>query len=112
MTNGEPWRFWGAARFVSNAAGYPITEEEVWKIPLELVCFFMTIWEVVYWVFTLGGEPEVKARMLRYTQQVRTFDITKARERLGFKPRVTLKEGFRRAVNWHLEHDKQRAKSL
>ena len=112
MTNGEPWPFWGAARFVSNAAGYPITEQEVWKIPLELVCFFMAIWEAVYWVFTLGGEPEVKARMLRYTQQVRTFDITKARKRLGFEPRVSLEEGFRRGVNWHIEQDKMKLKSL
>ncbi|KAJ4291679.1 hypothetical protein N0V90_009574 [Kalmusia sp. IMI 367209] len=82
------------------------------KIPMELVCFFMAIWEVVYWVFTFGGEPEVKARMLRYTQQVRTFDITKARERLGYEPRVTLEDGFRRGVNWHIKQDKQKAKSL
>lgn len=108
MTNGDPWLFWGAARFVSTIAGYPIREQEVWKIPMELVCFFMTIWEVVYWLITLGGEPEIKTRMLRYTQQVRTFDITKARERLEFEPRVSLEEGFRRGVNWHLEQEKKK----
>ena len=106
MTNDEPWPFWEAARFVSTIAGYPITEKEVWKIPMELVCFFMTIWEAVYWVVTWGGEPEVKTRMIRYTQQVRTFDITKARERLGFEPRVKLEEGFRRGVNWYLSQGK------
>lgn len=108
MTNGEPWLFWGAARFVSTTAGNPISEQEVWKIPLELVCFFVTIWEVVYWLITLGGEPEIKTRMLRYTQQVRTFDITKARERLEFEPRVPLEEGFRRGVSWCLEHEGKR----
>ncbi|CAI6339895.1 unnamed protein product [Periconia digitata] len=110
MTNGEPWLFWGAARFVSNAAGYPITEQQVWKIPMELVCFFMQIWELVYWVFTFGGEPEVKAKMLRYTGQIRTFDITKARERLGYEPRVSMEDGFRRGVKWHLDQDKGHAK--
>lgn len=102
MTNGDPWLFWGAARFVSTAAGFPITEQKVWKIPMELVCFFMSVWEMIYWVFTLGGEPEVKARMLRYTGQVRTFDITKARQRLGYEPRVSMEEGLRRTVDWHL----------
>lgn len=103
MSNGEPWLFWGAARLVSNAAGYPVTEQEVWKIPIEIVCFFFGIWEFLYWLITFGGEPEVKTKMLRYTQQVRTFDITKARERLGFEPRVPLDEGFRRGVNRHME---------
>ncbi|OAG12861.1 putative sterol-4-alpha-carboxylate 3-dehydrogenase, decarboxylating [Paraphaeosphaeria sporulosa] len=112
MTNDEPWPFWEAARFVSNTTGFPMAEHEVWKIPMELVYFFMAIWEAIYWVFMLGGEPEVKARVLRYTQQVRTFDITKAREGLGFEPRVTLEERFRRGVNWHREQDKQKAKSL
>jgi len=107
MTNGEPWLFWGAARFVSTCAGYPIAEKHVWKIPMELVCFFMAIWEFIYWIFTFGGEPEVKAKMLRYTGQVRTFDITKARERLGFEPRISVEEGFRRAVDWHLARDKR-----
>ena len=31
-------------------------------------------------------------------------DITKARDLLGWKPKVTLKEGLRRAVDWYLEN--------
>lgn len=80
-------------------------------MPMELVCFFMGIWEFIYWIFTFGGEPEVKAKMLRYTGQVRTFDITKARERLGYEPRVSIDEGFRRAVDWHLAKDKKQGKT-
>lgn len=102
MSNGEPWLFWGAARFVSTAAGYPVEEKDVWKFPMALVCFFMAIWETLYWIATLGGTPEVTRKMLRYTEQVRTFDITKARERLGFNPKVSVEEGFRRAVSWNL----------
>ncbi|KAF1950450.1 putative sterol-4-alpha-carboxylate 3-dehydrogenase, decarboxylating [Byssothecium circinans] len=111
LTNGKPWPFWKAARFVSTAAGYPIAEKDVWKIPLELVCFFMGIWEFIYWIVTLGREPEVKVRMLRYTAQVRTFDITKARERLGYEPRVSLEEGFRRAVEWHAALGREKGKA-
>jgi sterol-4alpha-carboxylate 3-dehydrogenase (decarboxylating) len=78
---------------------------------MEIVCFFFGIWEFLYWLITFGGEPEVKTKMLRYTQQVRTFDITKARERLGFEPRVPLDEGFRRGVNWHMKQEKLKSKS-
>jgi sterol-4alpha-carboxylate 3-dehydrogenase (decarboxylating) len=106
MNNGEPWLFWGAARFVSTVAGYPVDEKEVWKFPMGLVCFFMAIWEFIYWVATLGGTPEVTRKMVRYTEQVRTFDITKARMRLGYDPKVSVEEGFRRAVEWHLAQEK------
>ena len=34
-------------------------------------------------------------------QQRRRFDITKARRDLGFAPRVSLREGLQRTVEWH-----------
>jgi len=108
MSNGEPWLFWGAARFVSTVAGYLIDEKEVWKIPMGLVCFVMAIWEFIYWVLTFGGTLKVTGRMVRYTGQVRTFDITKARKRLGYDPKVSVEEGFRRAVEWHLAREKEK----
>jgi sterol-4alpha-carboxylate 3-dehydrogenase (decarboxylating) len=108
MSNGEPWLFWGAARFVSTVAGYPINEQDIWKVPMELLCFFMAIWEFFYWVVTLGGTPEVTRKMMRYIAQVRTFDITKARKRLGYNPKVSVEEGFRRAVEWHLAQEKEK----
>jgi sterol-4alpha-carboxylate 3-dehydrogenase (decarboxylating) len=106
ISNGEPWLFWGAARFVSTAAGYPVEEKDVWKIPLELVCFFMAIWELIYWLATFGGTPEVTTRMLRYTAQVRTFDIMKARKRLGYDPKVSVPEGLSRAVEWRRKQER------
>jgi sterol-4alpha-carboxylate 3-dehydrogenase (decarboxylating) len=38
----------------------------------------------------------------QYTAQVRTFDISEARQRLGYEPRVSMEKGIRRAVEWHL----------
>jgi sterol-4alpha-carboxylate 3-dehydrogenase (decarboxylating) len=40
--------------------------------------------------------------MIKYTAEVRTFDITKAKIRLGYRPRVVMKEGIRRAIRWHM----------
>lgn len=84
---------------MSTAAGFPITAQNVWKIFMEPVCFLMKIWEIIYWLLMFGGGPEVKAEMSRYTGQVRTFDITKARQRLGYESRVNMEESLRRAVN-------------
>jgi sterol-4alpha-carboxylate 3-dehydrogenase (decarboxylating) len=61
----------------------------------------------VYSTFTFGGEPKVEARLLRHSQQVLTFDITKAREGFGVKPRVGIEDRFRRGVNWHLQQEKK-----
>jgi GDP-L-fucose synthase len=40
-----------------------------------------------------AGQPE--------GQQRRRFDVSKARRDLGFAPRVTLREGLRRTVQWY-----------
>jgi hypothetical protein len=66
----------------------------------------------VYWAFTFGGEPEVKSRLFRYSQQVLAFDMTKAREGFGVKPRVRIEDRFRRGVNWRLQQEKRELKSL
>ncbi|KAF1844458.1 putative sterol-4-alpha-carboxylate 3-dehydrogenase, decarboxylating [Cucurbitaria berberidis CBS 394.84] len=107
LSNGDPWPFWQAARFVCKEGGYPIAEEDVWKMPIGVLSFFMVIWESIYWLLTLGGTPPVTLKMMKYTAQRRTFDITKAKERLGYVPRVSVAEGFRRGVHWHLAREKK-----
>ncbi|KAF2837381.1 putative sterol-4-alpha-carboxylate 3-dehydrogenase, decarboxylating [Patellaria atrata CBS 101060] len=102
MTNGDPWPFWDFSRSVAREIGRPIADKEIWRIPLVLVYFFLSIFEWVYWVVTMGGQPRVTYRMLRYTVQVRTFDITKAKERLGYRPRISMEEGLRRTVSCHI----------
>jgi sterol-4alpha-carboxylate 3-dehydrogenase (decarboxylating) len=110
LSNGEPWPFWEAARFVCRERGYKIKEKDVWKMPLGVLSIFMVIWEAVYWLFTSGGAPPVTLKMLKYTAQRRTFDITKAKHRLGYEPRVSVAEGFRRGVRWHMARDEEMRK--
>ncbi|KAF2792462.1 putative sterol-4-alpha-carboxylate 3-dehydrogenase, decarboxylating [Melanomma pulvis-pyrius CBS 109.77] len=111
LSNGKPWPFWAVARYISTTAGYPIAEKDVWKIPMGVACFFMAIWEWLFWAGTWGGTPPITRRMLRYTAQIRTFDITKARERLGFEPRVSMEEGLRRGVEWNLAREAELKKA-
>jgi nucleoside-diphosphate-sugar epimerase len=38
-----------------------------------------------------------------YTKS-RAFDITRAREEIGYAPRVSLDEGIRRTLAWYRQH--------
>ena len=52
----------------------------------------------------LGIEPPLHRRRVRFFRNNRAFDTRKARERLGFQPRVSLDEGMQRTVAWYREH--------
>jgi len=104
ITNDEPWLFWDFSRFVAAEIGKPIADKENWVIPLGVVCFFVTILEWITWATTFGGRPSLTLTtgMIKYTAEVRTFNITKAKIRLGYRPHVAMKEGIRRAIRWHM----------
>jgi sterol-4alpha-carboxylate 3-dehydrogenase (decarboxylating) len=109
LTNDDPWPFWEFSRFVASVIGKPIADKDIWLIPLGVALFCMRIVEWVAWIF--GSKPSVTANMLRYTAETRTFDITKAKKRLGYRPRVDMKEAIKRAVDWHLSIASERKKS-
>lgn len=111
FTNGDPIPFWDFSRTVSGLIGKPLADSDIWTLPLGVVCFFVGIWEWVTWIVTVGGQPSITTNMLKYTAQVRTFDISKARRRLGYEPRVGMEEGIRRAVEWHLANSDRAKKS-
>jgi sterol-4alpha-carboxylate 3-dehydrogenase (decarboxylating) len=102
MTNDDPWPFWEFSRFVAAEIGKPIPDSQIWTIPLGVVCFFVKIMEWVIWIGTFGGRPSITTEMLKYTAEIRTFDITKAKQRLGYRPCVEMKEGIRRGIAWHM----------
>lgn len=104
ITNGDPWPFWDFTTAVSVDLEKPIGPKDIWHIQLGIAVFFVKIVEWVTWTLTLGGSPSITANMIKYTAQKRTFSIAKARERLGYRPRVDMKEGIKRAVGWHLSN--------
>lgn len=52
----------------------------------------------------LGIEPPIYRRRLDFFTKDRAFDISKARKELGYNPKVPLKEGLTRTVQWYKEH--------
>jgi dihydroflavonol-4-reductase len=48
-----------------------------------------------------GIEPPLFRRRVDFFTKSRAFDITRAREEIGFAPRVGLREGIRRTLDWY-----------
>jgi dihydroflavonol-4-reductase len=49
----------------------------------------------------LGLEPPLHIRRVRFFRNNRAFSIAKARSRLGYEPKIPLKDGMRRTVSWY-----------
>jgi len=68
------------------------------------------------WPFWLAGalceavcvplrvEPPLYRRRVDFFTKSRAFDISRARQELGFAPAVSLQEGIRRTLAWYREH--------
>jgi sterol-4alpha-carboxylate 3-dehydrogenase (decarboxylating) len=100
ITNGEPIEFWSFARLVWRLAGDRTSPESIIVVPMWLAFFMAWVAEWVVWMLSFGKKrPEKfnKSQMENCSLN-RTFDITKAKDRLQWKSRVTLQEGARRGV--------------
>jgi dihydroflavonol-4-reductase len=51
-----------------------------------------------------GLEPPLYRRRVDFFTKSRAFDITRARQDLGYDPRVGLQEGIQRTLDWYREH--------
>ena len=51
-----------------------------------------------------GIEPPLYRRRVDFYTKSRAFDISRARREIGYDPRVSLRDGIRRTLNWYREH--------
>ena len=49
----------------------------------------------------LGIEPPIYRRRVDFFTKSRAFDISRARAELGYTPKVTLKAGIQRTLEWY-----------
>lgn len=108
ITNGDPMPFWDFVRAIGEAAGHPVRKEDVWVIPQGLGLAMALIAEWIVWLLSFGKQTSTMNRAgIRYSCLTRTYCIDKARTRLGYNPKVDMKEGIRRSADWWLS-DKQK----
>ena len=101
ITNGEPTPFKELIEEALQGLGLPIRYK---KLPAFLLGGLASSLEVLYRVLPLKGEPPLTRYtyyLLRYSQ---TLDISKAREELGYEPRISIKEGITQYVQDYRKH--------
>lgn len=92
--------FWDFVRAIGGAAGYPVKKEDVWVIlrALGLVMAYIAEWFVWLLLFSKQYSTITRAS-ISYSCLTRTYSIKKARTRLGYNPKVDIKQGIRKGIN-------------
>ena len=85
-----------AGRIISEVLGKKI---RIISIPAGLMVFAATVVEKIF--IKLGKKPIVTRKNIEATVTDRVYDIHKAREEIGFDPRISHNEGIRRVVKWY-----------
>ncbi|XP_065849986.1 3beta-hydroxysteroid-dehydrogenase/decarboxylase [Euphorbia lathyris] len=109
ITNMEPMKFWDFTSRILGDLGY---ERPRIKVPAFAV---MPVAHVVEQIYKLLGPygmkvPQLIPSRIRLLSCSRSFNCSKAKDRLGYSPIVSLEEGLKRTIESfsHLRADKQR----
>ena len=108
ITDGERHRFWDFPRTIWKAAGWePLPNEHTRVLFSTLALGAAIVMEWLYWIFTLGTKrPGLFSRQqVEYACFTHSYNIEKAKERLGYALVAEFEEGITRAVKWSLDHD-------
>ncbi|CAA7019649.1 unnamed protein product [Microthlaspi erraticum] len=98
ITNMEPIKFWDFMSQLLEGLGY---ERPSIKIPAFVMMPIAYLVELIYNLLGPYGMkvPQLTPSRVRLLSCNRTFDSTKAKDRLGYAPVVPLQEGIRRTID-------------
>jgi sterol-4alpha-carboxylate 3-dehydrogenase (decarboxylating) len=98
ITNDSPTYFWDFAHYVYKCTGVQagVDPKTVWHLGAEFAISIAGLMEWVLW--PLGKTPNLTKSRVRFSTLTRYYNITKAKERLGYAPIVSLQEGIERGV--------------
>jgi sterol-4alpha-carboxylate 3-dehydrogenase (decarboxylating) len=106
ITDAYPVPYWDFGREVYRLAGDTTPIEDTWVVPKQAALWFA--WGVEWFHWFRGDWPTLNRSMVRFTTMHRTYNITKAKELLGYTPAVDWKEGVRRSVEWYIKDEKEK----
>ena len=99
VTNDAPIPFWDVMRKVWTEAGWDGRPTRPWVLSKGLGVFIAHLLNWIVWIFSLGRRlPTGLTRGMILSTTTRTFNIEKAKKRLGYEALVGLEEGLRRGV--------------
>jgi nucleoside-diphosphate-sugar epimerase len=92
ITNGEPARVWDFINSIIQISGYGPVQK---KIPERAAMFAAGFSELSHRIFKIDSEPFMTRFAIREICTNHWFDISNARNILGYEPRVSYAEGFK-----------------
>ncbi|KAL7112074.1 hypothetical protein ACP275_05G130200 [Erythranthe tilingii] len=97
ITNTEPIKFWEFMSLILEGLGY---ERPKIKIPACVMMPIAQMVELIYKILAPYGMkvPQLTPSRIRLLSRNRTFNCSKANDRLGYIPIVPLQEGLRRTI--------------
>jgi sterol-4alpha-carboxylate 3-dehydrogenase (decarboxylating) len=85
---------------VGAAAGCGVKKEQVKVIPIWVYYAMAVVAEWSVWMLSFGiRQSQVNRKMIRFFTMTNTFDISKAKTRLGYRPQWTTQEGIDKGVH-------------
>lgn len=92
ITNGEPKTIKFMFNMVMDIYGLPPIERH---LPKRLVYVIGWLMEKIYKTFNLKGEPALTSFLVEEMSTAHWFNISRARNDLGYNPEITIEEGAR-----------------
>ena len=105
ITDDNPVHFWDWNREIYALAGTHVRPDQVWIIPNWLLLLLGTIVEWFYWILYRGQRRprHLQKQKLEFLILTRTYSVSKAKERLGWRPKYSTAQGLQRGVDWALQ---------
>ncbi|CAG8962035.1 hypothetical protein HYFRA_00014144 [Hymenoscyphus fraxineus] len=89
------------ARKIYAGAGYPVKKSEIKVMSYEMILGLTILGEWIYWIFTFGTRrPSLKREGVEYLAGGAQWDISKAKERLGYQPVADQDATIRKVAEW------------
>ncbi|KAF2121686.1 C-3 sterol dehydrogenase/C-4 decarboxylase family protein [Lophiotrema nucula] len=110
--DGQPRPFWDYAKLVWKLAGHKKQGERITSLPVWFVSGLAVVLELLFWLFTFGQKrPQTLGKQqVEYACYTHTYNINKAKQRLGYVPMQDFEGELAKGVKWSLEHDGWREK--
>ena len=101
ITQDDPIPMWDMINGILNAAGLkPITR----SLPHRVVWMIGAVLEGIYTVLRLPGEPKMTRFVADELATAHWFDISAAKNDLGYQPLISTQEGLKRLADWLKEN--------
>ena len=97
ISQDDPVPLWDLVNDILKTAGHPPVKR---AIPRKIAWLMGALFEVVFKIFRIRGEPQMTRFLADELATAHWFDIRAARKDLGYAPTISIKEGLSRLEQW------------